>query len=194
MAARAVMEAHLAGLLTSKLDLVIFDRTGVTDLMIAYCATKGIDFRVIAPADLEAGLLEAHQASGLYGMGLTFNRLIPESVIHSFNGRIFNLHLSLLPMFPGFGATRKALESGMAHAGVTVHLVDAGIDTGPIVAQQIVPIRASDDEATLGRRQFEAAIPLVLQTVRLMENREPLRFEVCDADLVRFAEEYCRTI
>jgi phosphoribosylglycinamide formyltransferase 1 len=191
MAARAVMEAHLAGLLQSKLDLVIFDRTGATDSMVSYCAKQWIDFRVIDPADLEAGLLEAQRASRLDCMGLTFNRLIPESVINSFNDRIFNLHLSLLPMFPGFGATRKALESGLPNTGVTVHMVDAGIDTGPIIAQQNVPIHATDNEATLGRRQFEAAIPLVLQTVRLMENRKQTRFELCDADLVRFAADFC---
>ncbi|MET0674672.1 MAG: formyltransferase family protein [Bradyrhizobium sp.] len=194
MAARAVMEAHLAGLLKSKLDLVFFDRTGATDSMIEYCAQKDIEFRVIGPAGLETGLLEAQRAGGLDCMGLTFNRLIPESVINGFKGRIFNLHLSLLPMFPGFGATRKALESGLPHAGVTVHLVDAGIDTGPIIAQQKVPIVATDNEATLGRRQFEAAVPLVLQTVRLMEDGKQPRFERCDADLVRFAQDYCQRI
>jgi phosphoribosylglycinamide formyltransferase-1 len=194
MAARAVMEAHLAGLLKSKLDLVVFDRTGSTDQMMAYCADRKIAFEVIAPADLEAELLGTQRVQGFDAMGLTFNRLIPQSVIDAFNGRIFNLHLALLPMFPGFGATKKALESGLGYAGVTVHFVDAGIDTGPIIAQQKVPIGASDTEATLGRRQFEAAVPLLLQTVRLMENQKPPRFEVCDVDLVRFAADYCLTV
>lgn len=194
MAARAVMEAHIADLLKSKLDLVIFDRTGATDPMMEYCATNSIDFKVVAPVNLEAELLETQRARGLHCMGLTFNRLIPQSVIDSFNGRIFNLHLSLLPMFPGFGATRKALESGLAYAGVTVHFVDAGVDTGPIIAQQKVAISASDDEGTLGRRQFEAAIPLLLQTVRLIENEGEARFDECDPDLVRFAADYCRQI
>lgn len=194
MAARAVMEAHIAGLLKSKLDLVIFDRTGATDSMIEYCAKRNIDFEVVLPAHLEAELLEEQRARGLDAMGLTFNRLIPQSVIDSFYGRVFNLHLSLLPMFPGFGATRKALQSGLTDAGVTIHFVDAGIDTGPIIAQQKVPISASDTEATLGRRQFEAAIPLLLQTVRLMENRKKPHFEECDTDLVHFAAGYCLTV
>jgi phosphoribosylglycinamide formyltransferase-1 len=194
MAARAVMEAHLAGLLKSKLDLVIFDRTGATDSMIEYCAKRNIDFEVVLSARLEAQLLEEQRARGLDAMGLTFNRLIPQSVIDSLNGRIFNLHLSLLPMFPGFGATRKALQSGLTDTGVTIHFVDAGIDTGPIIAQQKVPINAADTEATLGRRQFEAAIPLLLQTVRLMENQEKPHFEKCDTDLTRFAAGYCLTV
>ena len=194
MAARAVMEAHLAGLLESILDLVIFDRTVATDSMVEYCAQKNIDFKVVAPANLEAELLETQKARGLDCMGLTFNRLIPQSVIDCFDGRIFNLHLSLLPMFPGFGATRKALQSGLNYAGVTVHLVDAGIDTGPIIAQQRVTITASDTEVTLGRRQFEAAIPLLLQTVRLMESKKQPRFDQCDTDLTRFAAEWCLKI
>jgi len=194
MSARAVMEAHLAGLLGSKLDLVVFDRTGPTGSMMEYCVGKQIDFRVIPPADLEDELLETQRLRRFDAMGLTFNRLIPRSVLDSFNGRIFNLHLSLLPMFPGFGATRKALESGLDHTGVTVHLIDSGIDTGPIVAQRKVPIQASDTEATLGRRQFEAAVPLLLQTVRVMEHGKPPRFDQCDADLVRFAADWCLNI
>jgi len=192
--ARAVMEAHLAGLLKSKLDLVVFDRADDTAPMIEYCAGKQIDFRVIAPRDLENELLEMQKARRLDCMGLTFNRLIPPSVIDAFNGRIFNLHFALLPMFPGFGATRKALESGVPYAGVTVHLVDAGIDTGPIIAQRKVAIVASDDEVTLGRRQFEAAVPLVLQTVRLMENNGEPRFSEPDADLAQFAGDFCRVV
>jgi len=192
--ARAVMEAHRAGLLKSKLDLVIFDRADDTASMMAYCSEHQIDCKVIAPRDLENELLETQKARRLDCMGLTFNRLIPPSVIDAFNGRIFNLHFALLPMFPVFGATRKALESGLPYAGVTVHLVDAGIDTGPIIAQRKVAIVASDDEAALGRRQFEAAVPLVLQTVRLMENNGEPRFSAPDADLAQFATDFCRAV
>ena len=193
MGARAVMEAHLAGLLRSKLDLVIFDRTGPTDPMAAYCATRAIDWKVVAAATLEAELLEIQKARDFGAMGLTFNRLISQNVIDAFRGRIFNLHLSLLPAFPGFGATRKALASGRPYAGVTVHFIDAGVDTGPIIAQQKVAIEAADSEATLGRRQFEAAVPLLLQTIRLLERNEAVFFETPDADLVQFSAEYCRT-
>jgi phosphoribosylglycinamide formyltransferase-1 len=191
MAARAVMEAHLAGLLKSKLDMVIFDRTGATDSMMDYCARNRIDFSVVAPDHLEAELLEMQRVNQFDCMGLTFNRLIPQSVIDAFKGRIFNLHLSLLPLFPGFGAIKKAIESELSYTGVTVHFIDAGVDTGPIIAQRKIAIEVSDNEATLGRRQFEAAVPLSLQTVRMLErDREP-RFDRPDADLARFAASYC---
>jgi phosphoribosylglycinamide formyltransferase-1 len=194
MGARAVMEANLAGLLRSRLDLVILDRIGPTDSMAEYCGAKAIDLKIITPANLEAELLETQKVHRFDAMGLTFNRLIPQRVIDAFNSRIFNLHLSLLPMFPGFGATRKALVSGLPHAGVTVHFIDAGIDTGPIIAQQKVAIKTADTEATLGRRQFEASVPLLLQTVRLIENSKEARFETPDTDLIRFATEYCRRL
>jgi len=115
-------------------------------------------------------------------MGLTFNRMIPQSVIDAFRVRIFNLHLSLLPALPGFGATKRALLAGLSHTGVTVHFIDAGIDTGPIVAQQRIAIESTDNEASLGRRQFEAAVPLLLQTVRLIERKSTPVFDQPDSD------------
>jgi phosphoribosylglycinamide formyltransferase 1 len=191
MAARAVMEAHFVGLLKSKLDLVVFDRTGATDSMIQYCVINRIDFLVVAPTHLETELLEMQRIHQFDCMGLTFNRLIPQSVIDAFKGRIFNLHLSLLPLFPGFGATKKALESGLSHTGVTVHFIDAGIDTGPIIAQREVAIEVSDSEAELGRRQFEAAVPLLLQTIRMLESDRSSPFDRPDADLMHFGARYC---
>lgn len=191
MAARAVMAAHFAGLLKSKLDMVVFDRTGATDSMIEYCVKSGIDFSVVEPDRLEVELLRMQGVSQFDCMGLTFNRLIPQTVITAFRGRIFNLHLSLLPLFPGFGATKKALESGLSYTGVTVHFVDAGVDTGPIIAQRQVAIEVSDSEAALGRRQFEAAVPLLLQTVRMLESGRNSRFDRADADLTQFGARYC---
>jgi phosphoribosylglycinamide formyltransferase-1 len=74
---------------------------------------------------------------------------------------------------------------------VTVHFVDAGIDTGPIIAQQKVAIRESDDAAALGRRQFEAAVPLLLHTVRVLERGDEPSFDEPDPDLVEFGARYC---
>jgi phosphoribosylglycinamide formyltransferase-1 len=194
MAARAAMEAHLAGLLESRLDAVIVDRVGATDSMIEYCKRRDIEVSIFSPSRLEAGLLDLQKRNGFDCMGLTFNRILPASVINSFQGRIFNLHLSLLPALPGFGATRKALASGLQFTGVTVHFIDPGIDTGPIISQARVPIEPSDDEASLGRRQFDAALPLVLQTVRMLERTPDRQFTLPDQDLADFAAVYCRSI
>ena len=194
MGARAVVEAHLAGLLKSKVELVVFDRTGPTESMMRYCDRMGIESMIVKPETLERELLDMQRELAFDTMGLTFNRLIPQTVIDSFNGKIFNLHLSLLPMFPGFGATRKSLESGMPYTGVTVHFVDAGIDTGPVIARKRVAIRESDSPATLGRRQFEAAVPLLLQTVRVLESGRETSFDEPDPELAEFGAQYCRQL
>lgn len=194
MAARAVVEAHLAGLLESRPAIVIFDRVGPTDSMIGYCNGRKIETAILPPAAIESGLLDLQHRHGLDCMGLTFNRLLPSSVINAFRGRIFNLHLSFLPAFPGFGATRKALASGLRSTGVTVHFVDEGVDTGEIICQTSVLIEPSDNEASLGRRQFEAALPLVLQTVRMLERTRDRQFSTADRDLADFAAAYCRSI
>jgi len=186
------MEAHLAGLLASRLDCVIFDRTDDTASMIEYCNNLQIPIAIVRPDKLDTDFLALQSAERFDCMGLTFNRIVSEAVIDAWNTKIFNLHLSLLPSFPGFGATRKALAAKLPETGVTVHFVDAGVDTGPIISQAKVPILPSDDEAALGRRQFEAALPLVLQTVRTLERGEPASFEQADPDLYEFAANFAR--
>src|SRR4051812_11738137 len=99
MGARAIVKAHSAGLLKSKIDLVIFDRKGPTESMMKYCHQKDVEFIVVTPETLEHELLDVQRDFSFETMGLTFNRLIPQTVIDSFSGQIFNLHLSLLPMF-----------------------------------------------------------------------------------------------
>jgi len=79
-------------------------------------------------------------------------RLIGPAVLAAFAGRILNVHPSLLPSFPGLHGIRDALAAGVAVTGVTVHLVDATLDGGPIVAQEAVPVLPGDDEASLKER------------------------------------------
>ena len=194
MIARAVSEATDAGLLASGIDLVMFDRTGPTDSMVEYCSRNGITYVIIPPDDLERSMIELRTLHRLDWMGLTFNRLLSPAVIAAFGGNIFNLHFSLLPEFPGFGPTRKALQSGARHTGVTLHLIDAGIDTGPIVAQNKVDIAPHDTVETLGRRQFEAAVPLAIQAVRLAERGSLRPFSATDSDVEAFARAFCERL
>lgn len=81
-----------------------------------------------------------------------FMRLLSADFIHRWEGRIVNVHPSLLPSFPGLAAPRQALEAGVRISGCTVHLVDAGTDTGPIVAQAAVPLIPGDTEESLHAR------------------------------------------
>jgi phosphoribosylglycinamide formyltransferase-1 len=81
-----------------------------------------------------------------------FMRLLGPDFLTGFPGRVLNIHPALLPAFPGMHAQRQALERGVKIAGCTVHFVDAGTDTGPIIAQAAVPVMPGDDEASLSAR------------------------------------------
>jgi phosphoribosylglycinamide formyltransferase-1 len=81
-----------------------------------------------------------------------FMRLLGPAFLHRFAGRIVNSHPALLPAFPGAHGVRDALAYGVKVTGCTVHLVDAGVDSGPIIAQEAVPVVPGDDEATLHER------------------------------------------
>lgn len=81
-----------------------------------------------------------------------FMRILGQSFLGEFAGRVINTHPALLPAFPGAHAVRDALDYGVAVTGCTVHLVDAGVDTGPVVDQRAVDVRPDDTEATLHER------------------------------------------
>jgi phosphoribosylglycinamide formyltransferase-1 len=81
-----------------------------------------------------------------------YMRLVGPVLLGRYGGRILNIHPALLPSFPGLDAQRQALDRGVRISGCTVHFVDAGTDTGPIVAQQAVTVRPEDSEESLSRR------------------------------------------
>jgi phosphoribosylglycinamide formyltransferase-1 len=78
-----------------------------------------------------------------------FMRLVTSVLLDAFPMRVINVHPALLPAFPGVHAQRQALEYGVRISGCTVHFVDAGTDTGPVIAQAVVPVQEDDDEDTL---------------------------------------------
>lgn len=81
-----------------------------------------------------------------------YMRIVGSTLLQAFEGRIINIHPSLLPAFPGKDAIGQAFRAGVQTTGVTVHYVDAGIDTGPIIAQQNVPVLPEDTEDILKDR------------------------------------------
>lgn len=81
-----------------------------------------------------------------------YMRIVGDSLLDAYEGRIVNVHPSLLPMFPGKEAVEQALAAGVTETGVTVHRVDRGMDTGPIVAQWRVPVLPGDDATRLHQR------------------------------------------
>ena len=81
-----------------------------------------------------------------------YMRILGAGIVREFSGRMMNIHPALLPAFSGLHAQRQAIEYGVKVAGCTVHLVDEGMDTGPIIVQRCVPVLPDDDESTLADR------------------------------------------
>lgn len=96
-----------------------------------------------------------------------FMRILSPDFVRAFQGRILNIHPSLLPAFPGLAAPRQALEYGVKVAGATVHFVDEGVDTGPIVLQTSVPVLPHDTEASLSARILAEEHRLYPEAIRL---------------------------
>lgn len=115
----------------------------------------------------EAAVVQALVEHGVELVCLAgYMRLIGERFLDAFPGKVLNVHPALLPSFKGLHGARQALEAGVKVTGCTVHFVDAGMDTGPIVAQAAVPVRPGDDEATLSARIQEEEHRLYPRVVR----------------------------
>lgn len=124
--------------------------------------------------------LEAHGVDLVVLAG--FMRILSPGFVSRWHGRIVNVHPSLLPSFPGMHAIRQALAAGVRFTGCTVHLVDEGTDTGPVLAQAAVPVLPDDDEASLHARvqkEEHRLLPWVVRLfaegrIRLVEGRPVL--------------------
>jgi phosphoribosylglycinamide formyltransferase-1 len=117
-------------------------------------ATAVVDHRVFASREaFDAALAVAIDAFAPDLVALAgFMRILGAAFVRRFEGRLFNVHPSLLPAFPGLHTHHRALAAGSKLAGATVHLVTTELDHGPIVVQSVVPVRPGDDEASLADR------------------------------------------
>jgi phosphoribosylglycinamide formyltransferase-1 len=94
-----------------------------------------------------------------------FMKILGAAFLDRYGGRIVNTHPSLLPAFPGVSAPGDALAYGVKVTGCTVHFIDSGVDTGPVIAQRAVPVRGGDDEKSLHERIKDVERPLLVETV-----------------------------
>lgn len=97
-----------------------------------------------------------------------YMRLLGKTFLSKFKNRVINIHPSLLPSFPGLHAQRQAIEYGVRFSGCTVHFVDEGIDSGPIILQAVVPLEPNDTEETLSERILMEEHKIYPQAIKLI--------------------------
>ena len=156
---QAILDAITAGTLEAEIVLVLSD---IPNAYILERATRAglrtglIDCRGLTskfPEEAQQETAEALDQSGVELICLAgFMRLLRAPLLDAFGGRILNIHPSLLPSYPGLNAWAQALEAGARESGCTVHYVDAGMDTGQIVAQAAVPVLSDDTAESLHSR------------------------------------------
>ena len=118
-----------------------------------------------------AKTVAAYQPDVILSSGLM--RIVGESFIERFAGQFINTHPALLPAFPGARAVADALAAGVVVTGTTLHLVDAGVDTGPILDQRAVTIAADDDEARLHENIKRAERQMLLENLAVLATGTP---------------------
>ena len=155
---QSIIDAIKAGTLQAEISIVITDKPNVKALEraeIAGIKNICVDRKLFGTrADFEAELLK-----NLAGIDLVvlagFMRILSPEFVRKFTGRLMNIHPSLLPSFKGAHAHRDALEYGVKVSGCTVHFVDEGTDSGPIILQAAVEVKDDDTEETLSARILE---------------------------------------
>jgi phosphoribosylglycinamide formyltransferase 1 len=170
---QALLDAVDAGTLEAKIGVVVSNVATAKALDRAKSAKIPaivVDHKAFASRHaFDAAVVEVLQAHHVDCVVLAgFMRIVTSTVLDAFPNRVVNVHPALLPAFPGTHAQRQALDYGVAITGCTVHFVDAGTDTGPIIAQAAVPVLDSDDEASLTARILQKEhelLPMVLQWI-----------------------------
>jgi phosphoribosylglycinamide formyltransferase-1 len=160
-----------------RISLVLADRPAIPALERAQA--RGVETMVIEPSsfgdrgafdEAVTAALQRHGTDAVVTAG--YMRLLGKAVLDVYAGLWLNTHPALLPSFPGMHGVRDALEHGVKVTGVTVVLVDEGIDTGPIVLQEAIEVRPDDDWSSLEGRVLEAEHRLLPRAVRaLVEGR-----------------------
>jgi phosphoribosylglycinamide formyltransferase 1 len=178
----AIADSIASGQLDAEIAVVISNRQDAAGIALA--RERGLNARVLPSTGLDREIYDRQLVAELEknDVGLVclagYMRILSGYFIHRFPMRILNIHPSLLPAFPGLDAQHQALEHGIKFSGCTVHFVDDGLDSGPILRQAVVPVRDDDTAESLSARILEQehriyseAIALVLSGRYRIEGR-----------------------
>jgi phosphoribosylglycinamide formyltransferase-1 len=178
---RALAEAAAAGRIPAAVVVLVSDRSGAPALGVA--SEHRIEAVVVDPKQHPSreahekaviGVLEERRVGLVCLAG--YMRLLSAGFVAHFAGRLLNIHPSLLPAFPGLHPHRQALAHGVRVSGATVHFVDEGVDTGPVVLQAAVPVEPDDTEESLAARILVEEHRIYPEAVRLFaEGRLEIR-------------------
>jgi len=141
-----IKSANLAVVLSNKPDAYALERALKHNIPVEVVDHKEFDTREAFEAELTVRL-KKYNVKLIVLAG--FMRILTSFFVNNYKHRIINLHPALLPSFPGIHSAKQALDYGVKITGVTVHFVDDGVDTGPIILQSVVPIDDSDSEDSL---------------------------------------------
>ncbi|HET9480488.1 MAG TPA: phosphoribosylglycinamide formyltransferase [Candidatus Polarisedimenticolia bacterium] len=168
----AIADACAAGRIAARVGIVISNEPGAPGL--AAARQRGIETLVLDHRESRgrqeydarlAAALDRHSVDLVCLAG--YMRLLSPGFVAERAGRIMNVHPALLPAFPGLHAQRQAVEHGVRLSGATVHFVDAGLDSGPIILQAAVPVEQDDTEETLSARILVEEHRLYPEAIRL---------------------------
>lgn len=169
----AIADAQAAGTLPVEIAIVLSDVE--TAGILEEARHRGIPTRYIPPGDYRTKLDETAEAAYITALEEArvdlvvmagFMRILKGEFLRAFADRVINIHPSLLPAFTGLAAWKQALDYGVKITGCTVHVVDQGIDTGPILGQQAVPVLPDDTPETLHARIQTAEHQLYPEVLR----------------------------
>lgn len=154
---------EIAVVISDKVDAFALERAGMAGIKNVAIPRK----EYATKEDFEAKITSELQAAGCELVVLAgFMRILSEDFVHTWEHKIINIHPAILPSFPGLHGQKQALDYGVKVAGCTVHFVDAGTDSGPIILQKVVPVMDDDTEDSLSERilvQEHIAMPEALK-------------------------------
>lgn len=168
----AIADAIAGGKLDAEIAVVISNRADAPG--IAAATARGLNMRVLPSRGLDREVYDRQLVAELAANRVDlvclagYMRLLSGYFIRSFPLRILNIHPSLLPAFPGLDAQHQAWEHGVKYTGCTVHFVDEGLDSGPIIRQAVVPVEDGDTAESLSARILKEEHRIYSESIALV--------------------------
>jgi len=162
---KGTLSAELAVVISDQADAYALERARKHNIPAVHVSAKGFkgkrdDYDALLVKELRKRNVELICLAG-------FMRIITPTLIKAFPNRILNIHPSLLPAFPGLHVQKKAIDHGAKFSGCTVHFVDEGMDTGPIIIQAVVPVLDNDTEDSLSERILKQEHKIYSRAIQL---------------------------